>query len=72
MELSPEMWKLIASQGVWALLFVLLLVYVLKQNAKREERLMTCLEGLTGSYKDLSKDVTDLKDDVKELKGRSG
>lgn len=62
-ELEAEIVKLAASQGLWAVLFVALLFYVLKHNEKREERLMTCLEKLT-------QDVGDIKDDISELKSK--
>ena len=33
-----EVLKFAASQGLWAVLFVALLFYVLKENSKREEK----------------------------------
>jgi len=63
--LEAEIVKLAASQGLWAVLFVALLFYVLKHNEKREERLMICLEKLT-------QDVGYIKDDVSELKNKVG
>lgn len=63
--METEIIKLAASQGLWAVLFVALLFYVLKHNEKREERLMTCLESLT-------QDVGDIKDDIEDLKERVG
>ncbi len=65
MNLEAEIAKLAASQGLWAVLFVALLFYVLKHNEKREERLMACLESLT-------QDVGDIKDDIEDLKGKVG
>lgn len=59
--MEQEIVKLAASQGLWAVLFVALLFYVLRHNERREERLMTCLERLT-------QDVSDIKDDIEDLK----
>jgi len=61
--LEVEIIKLAASQGVFAVLFVALLFYVLRYNEKREERLMSCLERLT-------EDVGEIKSDIEDLKGR--
>ena len=53
------------SQGPWAFLFVILLFYVLKENAKREERLINCLDELSTKYDIISHDVVEIKDMVK-------
>ena len=53
------------SQGIFAVLFVALLFYVLKYNEKREERLMACLERLT-------EDVGEIRNDIEDLKGKVG
>ena len=63
--METEIIKLAASQGIFAMLFVALLFYVLRYNEKREERLMTCLEKLT-------QDVGEIKSDIEELKGKVG
>lgn len=60
--LEAEIIKIAASQGLFAVLFVALLFYVLKHNERREERLMVCLERLT-------EDVGEIKSDIEELKG---
>lgn len=64
-ELEAEVIKLAASQGLWAVLFVALLFYVLRHNERREERLMNCLEKLT-------EDVGEIKNDIEDLKGKVG
>ena len=61
--MESEIIKIAASQGLFAVLFVALLFYVLRHNEKREERLMACLESLT-------QDVGDIKSDIEELKGK--
>lgn len=73
------------SQGIWAVLFVLLLFYVLKEHSKREDRLIACVEkfgddmATKEDIQDLKKDidsmqdeVKEVRDDVKELKGKVG
>lgn len=63
--MEAEIIKMAASQGLFAVLFVALLFYVLKTNEHREERLMTCLERLT-------EDVGEIRDDIEDLKGKVG
>lgn len=53
-----------ATQGPWALLFVILLFWVLKENAKREERLISCLDELSSKYDSISRDVSDIKEAI--------
>lgn len=68
--MEQEILKIAASQGPWAVLFVALFYYVLRENAKREERLLSCLDKLGEQYESLSRDIGEVKDDVKELKER--
>lgn len=64
--------KLVNSQGAWAVLFVVLLFYVLRTNEKREDRLIACIEKFDSRFEDLSKDMGEVKNDIKTLKGRAG
>jgi len=57
-----------SSQGPWAFLFVILLFWVLRENAKREERLISCLDELSSKYDTIARDVSDIKDSI--VKGR--
>jgi len=66
--METEIIKLAASQGIFAVLFVALLFYVLRYNEKREERLLSCLEKLTSQYEGLAHDVGEIKGDVEVLK----
>ncbi|MCG4554934.1 BhlA/UviB family holin-like peptide, partial [Clostridium perfringens] len=45
--MDSEMFKLIATQGAFALLFSYLLFYVLKENSKREENYQGIIKELT-------------------------
>jgi hypothetical protein len=49
-------------------LFVALLFYVLRNNEKREERLLGCLEQMGEQYENLSADVKETRDVVKEVR----
>jgi cell division protein FtsB len=46
---------------------VILLFWVLKENAKREDRLINCLNDLSSKYDTISKDVGEIKDEIKDL-----
>ena len=59
--METEIIKLAASQGIFAVLFVALLFYVLRHNERREERLMDCLERLTTDVGEIKNDIEDLK-----------
>lgn len=62
--MENEILKLAASQGLWAVMFVGLLFYVLKENSIREEKFQNIISNLTERL-----DVLDiLKKDVDEIK----
>lgn len=57
-----------ATQGLWALLFVMLLFYVLRTNEKRELRLQDIINKLTDKFdilQDVKNDVDDIKDYIR-------
>ena len=62
--MEAEIIKMACSQGLFAVLFVALLLYVLRYNEKREERLMVCLERLTTDVSEIKSDIEDLKEKV--------
>lgn len=62
--MEAEIIKMAASQGLFAVLFVALLFYVLRHNERREERLMSCLEKLTIDVGEIKSDIEDLKEKV--------
>jgi hypothetical protein len=72
MRVETEIIKLAASQGLFAVLFVALLFYVLRHNEKREERLLACLESLTVQFEGLSHDVGEIKTDIEGLREKVG
>jgi len=66
------MWEnilnLALSHGLWAALFVGLMVYVLKDSAKREKKYQETIKGLVSRLQvveDIKKDVEDIKARVK-------
>lgn len=62
--MENEIVKTIASQGAWALLFVWLLFYVLKENSKRENNYQETINKLADNISI----IEDIKEDVKEIK----
>jgi hypothetical protein len=54
------------TQGPWALLFVVLLFWVLRENARREENYQGIIHELSAKF-DI---VETIRDDVKEIKGK--
>lgn len=55
---------LAVSQGIWAVLFVMLLFYVLNKNEKRENKLQEIIDKLADKLGVVDK----IKDDVDEIK----
>ena len=62
--MENEIIKTIASQGAWALLFVWLLFYVLRENSKRENNYQETINKLA----DKISIIEDIKEDVKDIK----
>jgi hypothetical protein len=65
MEVTQTQLDLIVSYGVFAVLFVSLLVWVLKKNGEREENYQSTIDKLADL---LHKDFESLKTDVKDIK----
>ncbi|WP_055667326.1 BhlA/UviB family holin-like peptide [Desnuesiella massiliensis] len=59
--MEAEMFKIMATQGVFALLFCYLLLYVLKENSKRESNYQAIIKELTNV-------LPIIKDDIEEIK----
>nr|WP_278186113.1 BhlA/UviB family holin-like peptide [Clostridium perfringens] len=55
------MFKIMATQGAFALLFSYLLFYVLKENSKREENYQNIIKELTELLPIIKSDVEDIK-----------
>lgn len=68
--MESEVLQLAASQGLWAVMFVGLLFYVLKENSTREEKFQDIISNLTerlDALDILKKDVDDIKDSLQKL-----
>ena len=59
--MDSELFNFLTTQGVFALLFGYLFVYVLKQNQIREENYQTIV-------KQLSDTLLEIKEDLEEIK----
>lgn len=81
--MEQTLMEAVKGQGPWALLFVVLLIYVLKMNDKREERLIGSSEKREGEYQQIINKLSDnvlhelnsvrscqkdMQDDIREIK----
>lgn len=64
--MESEIIKVALSQGLWAVLFIWLLFYVLKENSKREGELRNIIDKLTDKFNILENVQTDVEE-IKEL-----
>jgi hypothetical protein len=67
---EQEIIKVAATQGLWALLFVALLFWVLRENAKREDNYQQLLLDLTGKFgilEEVQRDVGEIKQTIGEF-----
>lgn len=64
--MEQDIMKMAASQGLWAVLFVALLFWVLKENAKREENYQKLLQDLTDKFEILE----DVKNEVGKISNK--
>ncbi len=64
MDFWTELVKIIVSNGIFAMLFVFLFFYQLKDSAKREESYIQTIESLT-DHLDVLEQV---RDEIRELK----
>ncbi len=69
MELWKEILSIIVSNGVFAILFVWLFYYQLRDSAKREVKYQQTIEKLTSNLQVLEnvrQDISDIKEFLKE------
>ena len=60
--MDSELFKLMVTQGAFAILFSYLLFYVLKENSKREDKYQNIIEELTELLPKIKEDVEDIKE----------
>jgi hypothetical protein len=61
-KMDSELFKLMATQGAFAILFSYLLFYVLKENSKREDKYQNIIEEFTELLPKIKEDVEDIKE----------
>ena len=69
MDIWNEIISIVVSNGVFAVLFVCLFCYQLKDSAKREMKYQQTIEQLTSNLKtleDVKQEIIDIKDYLKE------
>ena len=63
--LSKDIIDLFISQGIFAILFGYLLLYVLKENSNRESKYQELLHELTGLLPEIKQDISSIKETLK-------
>ena len=69
MELWKEIISIVVSNGVFAILFVWLFMYQLKDSSKREKKYQDTISQLTShlnTLEDMKKDINDIKELLRE------
>lgn len=69
MEIWNEIISIVVSNGVFAVLFVWLFLYQLKDSSKRETKYQQTIEKLTTSLqvlKEVQQDITDIKEFLRD------
>lgn len=67
--IKEKIWEKILKEGVWAVLFVSLLFYVMNDAKAREEKYQNMIQNLTNTLstdiKNINNNIADIKDSVK-------
>ena len=62
--MNSELFNFLTTQGVFALLFGYLLLYVLKQNQIREENYQKVIQQLSNTLPEIQSDLEDIKKQI--------
>jgi hypothetical protein len=62
--MDKELFNFLTSQGIFALLFGYLLLYVLKQNQVREENYQNIIKQLSDTLPEIQNDLEDIKEQL--------
>ena len=62
--MNTELFNFLTSQGIFALLFGYLLLYVLKQNQIRKENYQKILQQLSNTLPEIQNDLEDIKKQI--------
>jgi hypothetical protein len=68
-----EVLKMAAANGLWAVLFCVLLIYQLKESKIREQKYQSAIKGLSenlGIVKEIREDVTEIKKSLEKKKNK--
>lgn len=68
--MENKVMELAMQQGIWAVLFVALLFFVLNENSKREGKYQDIISKLTEKFECIEQGLNTIKDDVKEVKDK--
>ena len=66
--MEQEILKVAMSQGLWAVLFVALLFYVLRENSTREQKYQDIIQKFTEKFELIEEGLRALKDDVRDVR----
>ncbi len=72
-QILSKIIEVAAPNGIFAVLFVPLLFFVLRENSKREGKYQSTIDKLAdkfGIVDGISKDISDIKSDIEDLKRR--
>lgn len=64
--MNTEIVNFFISQGIFAVLFGYLLLYVLKENSARESKYQELLQELTNLLPEIKQDISSIKDYLKK------
>ena len=62
--MNSDLFNFLTTQGVFALLFGYLLLYVLKQNQIREENYQNIIKQLSNTLPEIQNDLEDIKKQI--------
>ena len=62
--MDSELLNFLTSQGIFALLFGYLLIYVLKQNQIREENYQKIIQKLSDTLPEIQNDLENIKEKI--------
>ena len=71
--MENEIFKMAVQQGLWAVLFIFILVYVLKEQKERDEKAgerEANYQSIIAKLTDRLKAMDDIGEDVKEIKNK--
>jgi hypothetical protein len=71
--MENEIFKMAVQQGIWAMLFIFILVYVLKEQKERDEKAAEREENyqsIIAKLTDRLKTIDNIGEDVKEIKNK--